>query len=73
MQLLLKWMDGLARHPTGADDVTPVPGVLPPVQKLVLQILGHFNTVRPAAEELFSVTPHECWFDCHLDTVFKGR
>ncbi|WIA43332.1 hypothetical protein OEZ86_009826 [Tetradesmus obliquus] len=45
MQLLLKWMDGLARHPTGADDVTPVPGVLPPVQKLVLQILGHFNTV----------------------------
>jgi hypothetical protein len=45
MQLLLKWLDALARHPTGADDVTPVPGVLPPVQKLVLQILAHFNTV----------------------------
>jgi hypothetical protein len=46
MQLLLRWLDALARHPTGADDVTPVPGVLPPVQKLVLQILAHFNTVR---------------------------
>eukprot|EP00775_Hariotina_reticulata_P011566 gene11566-11710_t len=45
MQMLLHWLSDLARHPTGADDVTPVPGVLPPVQKLVLQILGHFNTV----------------------------
>jgi hypothetical protein len=50
MQLLLKWLDALARHPTGADDVTPVPGVLPPVQKLVLQILAHFNTVRATAD-----------------------
>jgi hypothetical protein len=49
MQLLLKWLNALARHPTGADDVTPVPGVLPPVQKLVLQILAHLNTVSAAA------------------------
>jgi hypothetical protein len=53
MQLLLRWLNALARHPTGADDVTPVPGVLPPVQKLVLQILAHFNTVGAAVRARF--------------------
>lgn len=45
MKLLLKWLAALARYPVGADDVTPVPGVLPPVQKLVLQTFAHFNSV----------------------------
>lgn len=45
MQLLLRWLDLLARNPKGADDVKSVPGVLPPVQKLVLQLLGQLNMV----------------------------
>jgi hypothetical protein len=45
MQLLLRWMDMLARNPKGTDDVKSVSGVLPPVQKLVLQLLGQFNMV----------------------------
>jgi hypothetical protein len=46
MQLLLRWLDMLARNPKGADDVKAVTGVLPPVQKLVLQLLGQINMVR---------------------------
>lgn len=45
MQLLLRWMDMLARNPKGTDDVKSVSGVLPPVQKLVLQLLGQFKMV----------------------------
>lgn len=46
MQLLLRWLDMLARNPKGTDDVKAVTGVLPPVQKLVLQLLGQLNMVR---------------------------
>jgi hypothetical protein len=46
LQLLLRWADALARNPKGADDAQPVAGVLPPVQKLVLQLLGALNAVR---------------------------
>jgi hypothetical protein len=46
MQLLLRWLDMLARNPKGTDDVKTVMGVLPPVQKLVLQLLGQINMVR---------------------------
>jgi hypothetical protein len=45
MQLLLRWLDMLARNPKGTDDVKAVTGVLPPVQKLVLQLLGQLNMV----------------------------
>lgn len=45
MQLLLRWLDMLARNPKGTDDVKAVTGVLPPVQKLVLQLLGQLNLV----------------------------
>lgn len=48
MQLLLRWLDMLARNPKGTDDVKAVAGVLPPVQKLVLQLLGQLNMVRGA-------------------------
>jgi hypothetical protein len=39
------------RHPVGADDVTPVPGVLPPVQKAALAALAQVSggPVAPAA------------------------
>jgi hypothetical protein len=51
-EALLRWCAGLARCPLGVDDVTPVPGVLPPVQKLVLQLLGHLSLVsRPGLGE----------------------
>lgn len=45
MQLLLRWLDMLARNPKGTDDVKAVTGVLPPVQKLVLQLLCQLNLV----------------------------
>jgi hypothetical protein len=44
-EALLRWCNAFARYPLGADDVTPVPGVLPPVQKLVLQLLGQLSPV----------------------------
>lgn len=46
VQQLLRWLDSLARNPKGTDDVKAVTGVLPPVQKLVLQLLGQLNVVR---------------------------
>jgi len=51
LQALLRWLDGFVRHPVGADDVTPVPGVLPPVQKAALAALGQVagGAVAPAA------------------------
>lgn len=49
MQLLLRWLDMLARNPKGTDDVKAVTGVLPPVQKLVLQLLGQINMVSDYA------------------------
>lgn len=60
-QLLLKWMDALARYPTGADDVTPVPGVLPPVQKLVLQILGQFTGVSVMWQHMSGLVAGKDW------------
>lgn len=42
---MLHWLDSLARQPKGTDDVKAVTGVLPPVQKLVLQLLGQLNMV----------------------------
>jgi hypothetical protein len=45
VQQLLHWLDSLARNPKGTDDVKAVTGVLPPVQKLVLQLLGQLNLV----------------------------
>lgn len=51
LQALLKWLDVFVRYPLGADDVTPVPGVLPPIQKAALAALGQVcsGTVTPAA------------------------
>jgi hypothetical protein len=52
VQQLLRWLDSLARHPKGTDDVKAVTGVLPPVQKLVLQLLGQLNLVGIFAKYL---------------------
>lgn len=58
MQQLLHWLDVLARHPKGADDVKTVSGVLPPVQKLVLQLLGELNMVGAARPPYSQATTH---------------
>lgn len=60
MQLLLHWMDMLARNPKGTDDVKAVTGVLPPVQKLVLQLLGQLNMVRAVLEGCAVSDTREC-------------
>lgn len=52
--LLLKWVDAFVRYPVGADDVTPVHGVLPPVQKSVLAVLGHLCPVSGANSNVTS-------------------
>lgn len=70
MQLLLRWLDMLARNPKGTDDVKAVTGVLPPVQKLVLQLLEQLNMVRGACAgraamlALFSLQSLSCWPVC---------
>lgn len=51
LQALLKWLEAFVRYPLAVDDVTPVPGVLPPVQKAALSALGHIcgGPIAPAA------------------------
>ena len=44
-EALLRWSNAFARYPLGVDDVSPVSGVLPPVQKLVLQLLSQLSPV----------------------------
>jgi hypothetical protein len=55
-QALLRWLEAFVRHPLGADDVTPVPGLLPPVQKTALTALGQVCGGGP-------VTPAAAWPD----------
>ncbi|KIY99682.1 hypothetical protein MNEG_8276 [Monoraphidium neglectum] len=51
LQALLRWLDAFIRYPLGGDDVTPVPGVLPAVQKAALAALSQVASgpVAPAA------------------------
>lgn len=41
IHMLLRWLDALVRHPVGEGDVSPVPGLLPPVQRQAMAVLAH--------------------------------
>lgn len=60
VRALLKWLDAFARHPLGADDAPPVPGVLPPVQKAALAVLGQ---VAAGGGGAAAPPPAEAWPD----------